>query len=148
MVAETKKMKPEVSIIIPTFNEEKHIEKCMRSVLDQNFNKKYEIIICDGLSKDNTVSIIKTLQKKHKNVILLKNKERFQAQGRNLGIKHSKAKFIAYIDAHGYASKNWLSELYNSFHSLKRRDNFIYVQKGVSDSERNAGSILFSRCIL
>ena len=47
-----------ISVIIPTYNSEKYIKKSLNSIFIQNFDN-YEIIICDNLSKDNTIKIIK-----------------------------------------------------------------------------------------
>ena len=47
-----------ISVIIPTYNSEKYIKKSLNSIFIQNFDN-YEIIICDNLSNDNTINIIK-----------------------------------------------------------------------------------------
>ena len=47
----------DISVVIPTYNEEKNIIKCVESLKKQNYNGKYEIIVSDGNSKDNTTHI-------------------------------------------------------------------------------------------
>ncbi len=138
-----RKKSPLISIVVPTYNEEKYIEKCLKSLLNQSYDN-IEILIADGMSVDNTRKIITNLQKKHKNIILLDNKEKFQAQGRNLAIRKSKGDFIAYIDAHSYASKNWVRTLYDSFVKLKVEDIKII---GIGSIHKDAAKTNFSNSI-
>jgi len=50
---------PSINVIIPTLNEEKDLENCLKSILRQNYPKKLKITIVDGSSKDATVEIAK-----------------------------------------------------------------------------------------
>ena len=104
-------MNKSVSIIIPCRNEEKYIEKCISSFLEQSYPKELTtIIISDGMSTDNTRNIISELQKDNTNVVLLENKELTAPKGMNLGIRYSKSEIIIIFGAHAYADKEFISE--------------------------------------
>jgi len=99
---------PFISVVIPVYNEEKNIGKCLDSLLNQDYPKdKYEIIIVDGNSEDNTKKIVK----KYSDIKVLDNPERNTAVGRNIGIKNSKGNFILNFSGHAFAEKNLLSTL-------------------------------------
>jgi glycosyltransferase involved in cell wall biosynthesis len=98
--------KPKVSIIVPTLNEEKYVEKTLLSIKAQSIKAPYEIIVSDGASKDNTVKIAK----KYANKIVI-CKKRGPAVGRNLGAKYSKGKFLIFVDADTILLPNTISEI-------------------------------------
>lgn len=98
----------QVSVIIPTLNEEKYIEDCLKSIKKQNF-KNYEIIVSDGLSEDNTVKIAK---KYTKNVI--SSKDKGIGDGRNKGAKIAKGEILLFLDADTTIAPNLLDKLSES----------------------------------
>ena len=66
------------SIIITNHNYGKYIGKCIRSCINQSYDStKYEIIIIDDNSKDNSINIIKEYKKSFQNLILIKNKKKY-----------------------------------------------------------------------
>ncbi len=110
---------PKISIIIPTLNEEKHIGRCLDSILGQTYGGELEIIVADGGSTDKTLEIINKYCGSHPNIKLIDNPGKYQAAGRNRAIMESTSDLIAYIDAHSYAEKDWLEQLYNSYAELE-----------------------------
>lgn len=94
--------KKQVSIIIPAFNEERHlrhtIEETMR--VFNNFGYSYEIIIVDDGSTDNTYNIARRLSEKHKNIIAKQNRANF-GKGRSLkvGFRLAKGDYVVFLDA-------------------------------------------------
>ena len=89
----------DITVTIPTLNEEKNIEECIISVKKAGIKK---ILIIDGCSNDDTLKIIK----KHKVKLLSLKKKRGLAYQRMIGVKHTKTKFIALIDADMRPKKN------------------------------------------
>ena len=83
-----------ISVIIPTFNGENVLQRCIDSVLNQKGNFEIEILICDDCSTDNTIKIAE----KNKCVIF---KNRLNSggpnKGRNLGIKNATGDYIAFF---------------------------------------------------
>ena len=87
---------PIVSVVIPMFNVEKYIEKCIISVLAQTF-KNFEVICVDDGSSDNTVNILK--QFTDPRIKLIKQQNRGLAGARNTGIQAARGIFIALLDS-------------------------------------------------
>lgn len=104
-------MNKHISVIIPCYNVEKYIEKCIESILDQTY-KKLEIILVDDCSTDNTWNIIKEYSKKHSNITSMKNKENSGAGfSRNQAIKKAKYDIISFIDSDDYLEENYYEEM-------------------------------------
>ena len=94
-----------VSIVIPTRNEEKHIEKCINSILENDYPEK-EIIVVDGMSNDKTRKILK----KYKEIKLIDNPDKITPIALNIGIKNSSGDYVMIAGAHSTYSKNYISE--------------------------------------
>lgn len=90
-----------VSVICPTFNEEKYIKSCIESILAQDYPKDdLEVIFVDGMSTDNTRSIISSYQSQYHFIKLIDNPHRIVPHAMNTGIKNAKGQIIIRIDAH------------------------------------------------
>jgi len=103
--------KPFVSIIVPCRNEEKFIEKCLTSVIGQNYPKeKMEILVIDGMSKDKTRDIVKECSKKNSFIKLFRNPKKVTPVAFNIGIKNSKGNFIIIMGAHTKYKNDYISK--------------------------------------
>lgn len=92
-----------VSVVIPTYNSEKTIELCLKSVKAQNF-KDIEIIVVDNYSRDKTLQIAK----KYTSQVYLCGGER--SKQRNFGIKKASGEFIFYLDSDMVLTRNVVRE--------------------------------------
>lgn len=101
---------PSISIIIPTYNEEKNIEKCISTLLTQSY-KDFELIIVDDGSTDKTTDIINHFIKKSKKIKLIKGEHRGPGFSRNLGAKKAKGKVLVFVDADMIFDKNFIKNL-------------------------------------
>ncbi|MBA0217466.1 glycosyltransferase family 2 protein [Pectobacterium brasiliense] len=91
-------VEPLVSIIIPNYNNSFYLKSCIDSIQNQSY-KNIEIIIVDDCSTDNSIEVLKEIQKKYKNVYLYKNKINMGVSyTRNLGVKKSNGTFISTLD--------------------------------------------------
>ncbi len=102
-------MHPLVSVIIPTYNAEKHIQRCVRSVLEQDYpSDKTEIIIADNCSDDNTTGKAQELAD---NIIVTKECKYTGSpySARNRGIEASGGEVIVLLDSDCVPEKQWLS---------------------------------------
>ncbi|MEM4195248.1 MAG: glycosyltransferase family 2 protein [Candidatus Anstonellales archaeon] len=99
-----KKWKPKISVIVPAYNEEKNLERCVMSVLNADYPKnKIEIIIVDDGSTDRTYKIAKNLQKEHpENIRVFRKKNSGKADSVNMGIEKASGEIIATLDADSY----------------------------------------------
>ncbi|MGL5558919.1 MAG: glycosyltransferase family 2 protein [Paraclostridium dentum] len=95
-----------VSVIIPMYNAEKYIEETILSVINQTY-KNLEIIIVDDKSIDNSASIVKKFELIDKRIKHIKlNENKGVANARNIGVKASNGRFIAFIDSDDVWRKN------------------------------------------
>ena len=93
-----------ISIIIPNYNSEKHIQKCIDSILAQTY-KDYELIIVDDMSTDNSVELIKQYQDSRIRLIELDHKA-FNGGTRNIGVKEAKGQYILFLDCDDWIYSN------------------------------------------
>ncbi len=108
-----------VSVIIPIYNEEKHIAACIESMIEQDYpSEQMELILADGESSDNTVAIINNYTKKYKFIKLINNPERTVPYAFNKGIEISEGDYILFIGAHSILPKNYISRLISGAVSL------------------------------
>ena len=103
-------MKKTVSIIIPIYNGEKYIEKCMNSIFKQTY-QNIEIICMNDESKDNSLKILKKIQKEHNNLKIINQKNQGQAIARNNGIKKATGEYLTCIDQDDYIEPDYIQTL-------------------------------------
>lgn len=107
----------DATIIIATYNEEKYIEECIRSLEEQSYPKdKYQIFIIDGNSEDKTTVVVKGLMKEFDNIKLFNNPKRIQAAAFNIGIENSNTKYSFVVGAHATYHKDFIK---NSIESIE-----------------------------
>ena len=95
-------MKKNIATIIPCYNSESTIQQAVESVLNQSIPVN-EIIVLDDHSTDQTVLILKELQKNHPQIqIITHNQNQGPGRLRNLGIQLAKSKYVAFLDADDY----------------------------------------------
>ncbi len=95
-----------ISIIIPTYNGEKVIKKCLDSLLDQTYGGDYEIIVVDDGSIDKTIELVREYP-----VRLLTQRHSGPATARNLGAKNAEGDILLFIDSDCVAEKDWIDEM-------------------------------------
>lgn len=100
----------DISVVIPAYNEEKYIGKCLKTLSKQDFRGNYEIIVSDGSSTDRTVKIAK----RYADRVIVDRKSTI-AYGRQVGSLAAKYPILAYTDADTRIPPNWLSKLSESF---------------------------------
>lgn len=101
-----------ISVVIPTYNEEKYISQCIDSLLKQDYPVRYtEILIVDGRSSDNTRGIVKSYSEKYPYIKLLDNQHRIVPYAMNTGIQNAHGQYIIRLDAHAAYPSNYFSAL-------------------------------------
>lgn len=105
-------MNPLISIIIPAFNREKHIERCIKSALKQSYSN-IEVIIVDDGSKDNTPQIIKKASLMDHRVKGVFQPNKGAAEARKAGIMASKGEYLMFIDSDDWITPDAVDFLYN-----------------------------------
>ena len=104
---------PSVSIIIPVYNSEQFLKRCLDSAVNQTLNEFEVICINDG-STDGSVEIIRKFKEIHRNLIFLSLKNnQGVSNARNLGIRIATGEFIGFIDSDDYVDKDYFKTLYD-----------------------------------
>ena len=103
---------PKVSIIVPVYNVEKYLDRCVETLINQTL-EDIEIILIDDGSTDN--SGLKCLQwaKKDKRIVFVSKKNEKQGPSKNLGIKIAQSKYIMFVDSDDWIKLNMAQEMYN-----------------------------------
>jgi glycosyltransferase involved in cell wall biosynthesis len=96
-----------VSVIIPTYNQSKDLNRCLLSLVDQTF-KNFEVIICDDGSYDDTKQIVRQFHSKLEIKYLYNANFGGPAHPRNCGIKAAKGEYIAFLDSDDWWCNNKL----------------------------------------
>ena len=101
-----------ISIIIPVYNTEKYLKKCLDSIINQTL-KSLEIICIDDCSTDNCLHILKEYQLKDNRIKIIEQKEnKGQGVARNLGLNIAEGKYIMFLDPDDWLELNALEILY------------------------------------
>lgn len=105
-----------LSIVIPAYNAANVIERCLDSILDQDYHIDVEIIVVNDGSTDNTVEILARYEKQYPNIFRIISKENGgQAAARNLGKDMASGDWLWFCDADDYIMKNGLSYVLDNF---------------------------------
>ena len=113
-----------ISVVVPVYNVEKYIVKCLESIVNQTY-KDYELIIVDDGSTDNTVNVIRNyLESINFHYYLYLKENGGQSSSRNFGLKKSTGDYIVFIDSDDIISDDFLSELYISI--IKNNADFSF----------------------
>lgn len=100
-----------VSIVVPAYNEERYISKCLDSFVRDHYPKEYlELLIVDGGSTDRTKEIVKEYSKKYPFIKLLENPNRVTPFALNIGIKNAKGDMICLFGAHAEADPDYVEK--------------------------------------
>lgn len=102
-----------VSVIIPVYNTENYLEKCLDSVINQKL-KDIEIICINDGSTDNSLKILEKYAEKDDRIVLINKKNTGIGASRNIGMKYATGEYIAFLDSDDWLNDNIYDFLYNS----------------------------------
>ncbi len=105
---------PEISVIVPVYKVEKHLKRCIDSVLNQSF-ADFELILVDDGSPDNCPIICDEYAKKENRVKVIHKSNGGVSSARNAGIKAATGKYITFADSDDSVESAWLNNMYNAF---------------------------------
>ena len=110
---------PFISIVIPTYNEEKYIATCLNSILESDYpNEKIQIFVVDGMSEDNTIKIVREYHNKYSFINVIENRQRHTPIGMNLGIEASEGEYVFILSAHAVYQADYFTKLVENIESL------------------------------
>ena len=127
---------PFFSIVLPIYNVEKYLDRCIKSILNQNFND-YEIILIDDGSPDNCPQICDKWEQKDKRIKVIHKQNEGLGMARNTGLENAIGKYMFFLDSDDYILPGLLNEMFEYLNS-KECDIVFY---GFQRTDKN-GNIL------
>ena len=128
-----------VSIIIPVYNVEQYIERCVESVLEQTYDNLDILLIDDG-SRDGSGALCDALANNDERIRVFHKKNGGLSDARNMGLDKSKGEYVFFLDSDDYIHKNTIEILYNELF-LSGADFVIAEKKDVYDLNRSYHTI-------
>jgi len=102
---------PLITIIIPVYNVEKYLRKCLDSVLNQTY-KHLEILLVNDGSTDCSKTICDEYKKNDRRIVLINQSNKGLSEARNTGLKHMKGKYLFFLDSDDYIENNTIEAMY------------------------------------
>lgn len=138
-----------LSIIVPVYNVEKYLPKCLESLIKQTL-KDIEIICVNDGSMDNSLAILKEFASKDSRIRIINNQHQGVAKTRNTGIEQSTGEYIGFVDSDDYIDIDFFEKLYNSatksnsdiaIASILKHKNFFNIYNAKYTKEETAITI-------
>lgn len=128
-----------VSIIVPVYNTEKYLRKCLDSLVNQTL-KEIEIIIINDKSPDNSGKIIMEYKNKYKEKIKVIHNKTNKGIGynRNMGVKNASGKYVVFVDSDDYLDKDNLEKMYD-YSEKNKTDITVCMLRKVSFDDKSLG---------
>ena len=110
--------KTKVSIIVPVYNVEKYLRRCMESLINQTY-KNIEIIVINDGSSDNSLNILKEYEVADNRIKLINKNNEGLSQTRNVGIEVASGKYITFVDSDDWIANDMIDRMYKLAESEK-----------------------------
>lgn len=111
--------KIELTVVICTLNREKHLERCLETLVNQSLDKElYEVLIINNNSIDNTQIVAERFTEAQPNFHLIREETHGLSKCRNIGWKKANGKHVAYIDDDAKANSDWCAKILNAFKTV------------------------------
>ena len=108
---DTQTNKPVVSVIVPFYNVEKYIRRCMLSLINQESEYSYEILAVDDGSTDGSADIVKQLAAENDKIRIISQENGGVSAARNTGVLHAVGEYVAFVDSDDYVSPFYIERL-------------------------------------
>ena len=113
-----------ISFIIPIYNAEPYLVRCIQSVLKQTTSEPLQVILVDDGSTDNSLAIAQEGAREEKRIVVLRQPHAGQSAARNLGLKHAQGEYVAFVDADDTIAPDWCEK------HVEAIEGVDYVQSG------------------
>jgi len=131
---------PLITVVIPIYNVEKYLEKCVYSILEQTYSK-LEIILIDDGSPDKCGEICDNLKNKDTRIKVIHKENGGLSDSRNVGIENATGRYITFVDSDDYIDRNYIELLYTALTSnnadMSIASHRILYQKKIIDRATN-----------
>ena len=125
-----------ISVIVPVYNVQQYLEKCVSSLLQQTY-EKFEIILIDDGSTDQSGILCDEIAEKDERILVIHKKNGGLSEARNVGIDAAKGEYLYFLDSDDYIAEDTLEKL---FHKI-RKENADLVIGGISFVDEEGGVI-------
>lgn len=129
-----------ITVIVPTFNRSKLIEKCVSSVLKIKDND-IKMIVIDNHSTDNTIEKLKKFQKDNRFKLLKNNSNYERSYSRNVGLKEADTEFITFLDSDDYLEPNIFNE-FRKYYEKNSSSNIYFCDYNIVDKNNDIKKII------
>lgn len=102
---------PRISVIIPVYNVEKYLGKCLSSLMEQTF-RDFEIIAVNDGSTDGSLEILRRFESNYENLTVLDQENGGVSSARNLALQHAKGEYLCFVDSDDFVAPTYLQRLY------------------------------------
>ena len=102
---------PKVSVIVPIYNVEKYIDKCLSTLKNQSF-RDFEVLLINDETPDNSMQIAEKYASEDSRFLIFSKKNGGLSDARNYGIEHSRGEFIVFVDSDDYLHEDYLKTMY------------------------------------
>jgi glycosyltransferase involved in cell wall biosynthesis len=104
---------PKISVVIPVYNVERYIGKCLSSLIEQTFTD-FEIIAINDGSRDNSLDILRRFESRYSFITVIDQKNSGISQARNKGLEIARGEYICFVDSDDFVAPTYLAELYHA----------------------------------
>lgn len=137
---EKKINQPFFSIVLPIYNVEKYLNRCINSILEQDFDD-YEVILVEDGSKDNCYQLCEEWGKKDFRIRVIHKKNAGLGMARNTGLENAKGKYVFFIDSDDYILPGLFSDVYNKLQK-NYSEVIFYGFKRIDETGKETQSII------
>ena len=127
-----------LSVIVPVYNVERYIARCIDSILNQDLDN-YEIIVVNDGTQDRSMDYVREKSRCHSNIIILEQENKGVSAARNAGIAYANGEYLMFCDSDDELMPNCLGKLYQEAKS-GRLDMLLYDADTIYD-EREIGQV-------
>ena len=141
---------PKISVIVPIYNSEKFLNKCLDSIVNQTLREIEIILINDG-SVDSSYQICERYAEYDKRIILINQENKGVSSARNAGIEKASGEYLGFVDSDDYIEAEMYSKLYNSAKrydadlvncdAIRNKNDFVLVSEFEKERVYDKGMI-------
>lgn len=126
-----------VSIVVPIYNTEKYLDRCLTSIINQT-HKNLEIILVNDGSSDNSLAIMNKYKDMDNRIIIINQENQGAGEARNTGLKIATGDYISFIDSDDYIDVTYVSELLKA---IKKNDAYSYCNVLIKDKVKEISEL-------
>ena len=108
-----------ISVVVPVYNAEKYIIKCLESLIAAKEQNKLEIVVIDDGSTDNSLKICRQFSADHSYLVVLTQQNSGPSVARNRGVKVATGDYLVFVDADDYVEPSYISDLHTEIVAVK-----------------------------